>query len=253
MAEELGRINKPEAEQFKKGRRLFLVPLVFGSPVPSEELKAIVERYWQEALSQVKGLEARIGHVKRIYHEMVALEGETGLTTLRAMNTDSHGLVNSVVERGASLMSIEDHDLLNEFMDWGRCLSTGLYSQKVLNTVLQSYQEALDSRNKGMAERLDKSLGEDEIGLLIVTENHRIQFPSDIEVFYITPPALDEYKRWLRQQEELSRKEHVESQEQTPEEEPIKAEESPKAKPATEKKKPASSGTARKPRKKKSS
>ena len=38
MAEELGRINKPEAEQFKKGRRLFLVPLVFGSPVPSEEL-----------------------------------------------------------------------------------------------------------------------------------------------------------------------------------------------------------------------
>ena len=25
-----------------------------------------------------------------------------------------------------------------------------------------------------------------------------MQFPSDIEVFYVSPPALDEYRRWFQ-------------------------------------------------------
>ena len=241
MAEELGRITKPDAEQFKDGRRLFLVPLVFTPPSPPAELGATVERYWREALAQIKGLEARIGHVKRIYHEMVALEGENGLETLKSLNTGSYELVKSMIERSAVLTSIEDSDLLNEFMDWGRCLSTGLYSHKVLTSVLQSYQEALDSRNKEMSSRLDKTLGVDEIGLLIVTENHRVQFPSDVEVFYVAPPALDEYKRWLRQQEEAFRKEQPKTDEAVAEKEPAKTEKSTEAgaQPKARKTKPA--------------
>ena len=237
MAEELGRITKPEAEQFKDGRRLFLVPLIFTPPAPPRELQEIVERYWHEALSQINGLEARIGSVKRIYHEMVALDGEGGLSTLGSMNTGSHNLAKILVERGGCFTSVEDIDLLNEFMDWGRCLSTGLYSHKVLNTVLQSYQETQNRRNQEMASRLDKSLGSDEIGLLIVTENHRIQFPSDIEVFYVAPPALDEYKRWLRHQEESYTRAKPQSQDEPEKKAPAKAEK--EVKPEAEAGKPA--------------
>jgi hypothetical protein len=32
-------------------------------------------------------------------------------------------------------------------------------------------------------------------------ENHEVQFPPDIQVFYIAPPALDEMKRWLRERQ----------------------------------------------------
>jgi hypothetical protein len=32
-------------------------------------------------------------------------------------------------------------------------------------------------------------------------EGHQVQFPEDIQVFYIAPPALDEIRRWLRDQE----------------------------------------------------
>ncbi|MBN1368895.1 MAG: hypothetical protein JW954_01500 [Dehalococcoidaceae bacterium] len=201
MAEELGRITKPEAEQFKAGRRLFLVPLLFEPPSPPEELKGIIQRYWEEARRQINGLEARIGSVNCVYHEMIASADESGLKNLQPLNTHSYHLARSMVERGARFMAIEDGELLSEYMDWGRCLSAGLFSHKVLTSVLNSYQEAQNRRNQSMAARLEESLASDEIGLLIISENHHIQFPADIEVFYVAPPALDEFKRWLRRQE----------------------------------------------------
>ena len=33
---------------------------------------------------------------------------------------------------------------------------------------------------------------------MFIREGHQVQFPSDIQVFYVAPPALDEIKRWLR-------------------------------------------------------
>jgi hypothetical protein len=39
---------------------------------------------------------------------------------------------------------------------------------------------------------------------LVMREGLQIQFPSDIQVFYIAPPALDEIKRWLREKESRS-------------------------------------------------
>ncbi|MFA5451739.1 MAG: hypothetical protein WC231_07095, partial [Dehalococcoidales bacterium] len=98
-----------------------------------------------------------------------------------------------------------------------------------------------------------KSLGVDEIGLLIVTENHRIQFPPDIEVFYVAPPALDEYKRWLRRQEESPKKEKPASQEKPEKGESAKAEKSPEAGPKTGENKSETSKPAKRTRKKKSS
>ena len=32
-------------------------------------------------------------------------------------------------------------------------------------------------------------------------EGHQVQFPVDIQVFYVAPPGLDEIKRWVRERE----------------------------------------------------
>lgn len=201
MAEELGRITRPEAEQFKQGRRLFLVPLVFTPPSPPEELKNITDRYWAEARKQVAGLEGRIGRVKKVYVEMVNTAGEEGIKSADSLNLETGSLARYEVDRGAEFMALEDGETLAEFMDWSRCLSVGLYSNKVLETVLKAYHETQAKRNQAMVKTIVDSLGEDEIGLLIISENHALQFPADIEVFYVAPPALDEFKRWLRQQQ----------------------------------------------------
>ena len=54
----------------------------------------------------------------------------------------------------------------------------------------------LDSYLAGTLEK--QLLGEGESALLIVEEQHELQFPPEVEVFYVAPPALDELHRWLR-------------------------------------------------------
>ena len=46
--------------------------------------------------------------------------------------------------------------------------------------------------------QIGSTLGENEGGLLLISERHQVQFPEDIEVFYVSPPALDEFRRWLQ-------------------------------------------------------
>ena len=70
-------------------------------------------------------------------------------------------------------------------------------SQKVAAQLQQWLGEATRRRNEHFIQRIDETLGEDEVGLLLVNERHQLQFPQDIEVFYVAPPALDEYRRWV--------------------------------------------------------
>ena len=86
-------------------------------------------------------------------------------------------------------------------MDWNRCLAIGLQNPKVLEKVYQSYTEAGKNREEFILNHIDETLKEDEIGILFMGENYRIKFPAGVEVFYVAPPALDEIKRWLRDQE----------------------------------------------------
>jgi hypothetical protein len=43
-------------------------------------------------------------------------------------------------------------------------------------------------------------LNEGEAGILFIQENHQVQFPSDLQVFYVSPPGLDAIKRWIDDQ-----------------------------------------------------
>ena len=36
--------------------------------------------------------------------------------------------------------------------------------------------------------------------MLFISEGHGVQFPSDIQVFFVAPPALDAVKRWINDQ-----------------------------------------------------
>ena len=48
-----------------------------------------------------------------------------------------------------------------------------------------------------MRQRIDTTLAEGETGVLFISEDHGVQFPTDVQVFYVAPPALDALKRWL--------------------------------------------------------
>lgn len=206
MSEELGKIERLPVEEFGKGRKLLFVPLVFGPPGTEEDLAEKVRAYWEQAGSNVANLESKLGKVQKVFHELVPFEGEQGVKALKDLNGESHALVQDKVAGGAEFEALEDREVLAEFMDWSRCVSVGLQSQTALTKVYDFYTEAYKKRNEQMGKRLDETLKDGEIGLLIMREGHHVQFAQDIQVFYVSPPGLDDIKRWLRDQEAQIRK-----------------------------------------------
>ncbi len=198
MAEELGRIERPEAKRFLGKRKLYLVPLIFRGEDAPPEYSEKFELYWEQVKTHINNLEAKIGQVNRVYHESVAPAGEEGLKFMEKLSPSSYQIAKDKCQNGAVVEATEDKELADEAMDWERCLLIGLVSEKALRKVSEFYQEASKKRYEYIAKRIDETLKEGEAGLLFIREGHMVQFPNDIEVFSVAPPALDEIHRWFR-------------------------------------------------------
>lgn len=220
MSETLGKMEKPEASQFKNGRKLFFVPLVFTPLEKEAHLSEMTAKYWGEVESHLGNLESKLSDIKKIYHEL--LPGDEGLETLAHLSVGSHRIVESLLGKGAALTEVEDDDILGEYTEWGRCLSLDLRSPVVFAKVFEAYQLAQRKRNEHIAKRIDETLQADETAVLFMREGHQVQFPKDIQVFYVAPPSLDVIKRALRERqekayrEEASRAHEAEKTEVTP-------------------------------------
>jgi hypothetical protein len=215
MAEELGKIEKPAVDSFKKGRKLFFVPVLYSGEGTPEEYVKLLNKYWEQVGRQLDDLSLKLGAVNRIFHEMIDAGGEPGFSAIKELDEQSSNIIKSFMEKNASLEALEDSNLLTEYMDWSRCLMIGLQNQGVMSRVYESYIEAGKKRNEEIKKKIDATLKENEIGILMMRENHQVQFPADIQVFYVSPPALDEVKRWAREQESKPAKEETGKEETT--------------------------------------
>ena len=200
MPEQLGKIERLEAEYFRQGKKIYLVPLVYCGKDAPDEYKEKCDCYWRQVTEQLANLAAKIGKVNRVYHESVFQCGEDGVKALERLNPASYRIAKTQCDDGAVFETIEERELLEEVMDWQRCLMLGFISGKVASKVSEAYVEAARKRNESMAKKISETLKNDEAGLLFVGEEHSLQFPGDVEVFTVFPPALDEIHRWLRDQ-----------------------------------------------------
>ncbi len=223
MSSELGRLEKPEAEPFQAQRRVYLVPLVFAPRQPSPDYADLYERYWRGVREHLLRLEGSLGAIAHVYHEGIGLAGEEGIGAAEQVSPKSASVARSKVESGASFEALEDGELVAESLDWQRCLLVGLQSRKVAEYVWSSYSDAMRQRYEVMARRLDETLKPGESGLLFIAEDHRLQFPTDVRVFYVAPPALDEIHRWLRDQQSRSRPSEAQPEAQSDETPPPEA------------------------------
>ena len=200
MTTPLSQFPKPEADQYQGKRKLFLVPLfAFASGVP-EEGQSLLERFWSDVRDHINNLERSLGTVSHVYHETLFADGEDGMTLLESLNPKGCSFIQAICQSTAKLEITEDKGLVEESSDWQRCMSIGLISEKVLSAAVQGVQETTRKRFEHIGSRIDETLKEGEAGVLFVREDHRIQFPSDIQVFYVAPPALDSLKRWIDDQ-----------------------------------------------------
>jgi hypothetical protein len=202
MSEQVGKIEKPDAEPFKAKKKIYLVPLVYPGADGPDEYKEKCRLYWQQVAEQLSNLETKIGKVNRVYHEAISLSGEVGMKFLEKLNQDSYELVKSACGNGAIFEAVEDNVLFQESLDWERCFMVGFMTEIVMNKVYEFYTDAAKRRHDFMVKKISDTLKDSEAGLLLVREEHRLQFPDDIEVISVFPPALDEIHRWLRDQAE---------------------------------------------------
>jgi len=198
MTEELGKIEKPSVESFRGGRKVYVIPLVFAGAETPGEFREKCNRYWRQVAEQVAGQESRAGKIARIYHESIAISGEDGLKVMERWNQQSYLIVKEKVDKGAVLEATELADLSDECMDWERCLMLGFFSRKVADIIAEHYRVSAKERWEYISRRIGESLQTGEVALLLIREGHAVQFPADIDVFMVAPPALDEIHRWLR-------------------------------------------------------
>ena len=201
--QELGRISRPDAEQYRGRRKLILLPLLYSPATDEPEGAAALQNYWQQAQTQVAALENALGGLGHIYHESITEGDAIGLEQLKAGDLRSHSLVSlkcdpSAGSGGAVLQATEDIEILLETLDLQRCLMMPMASPTVATRLQEWHLDANRRRYEYIAERIDSTLEEDGVGLLLISERHSVQFPPDIEVFYVSPPALDDFRRWLQ-------------------------------------------------------
>ena len=79
-----------------------------------------------------------------------------------------------------------------------RCMMIPLASPTVASKLQEWHAESNRRRCDHIASVINHTLGDDVVGLLMISERHQVQFPADIEVFYVAPPGLDEFRRWLQ-------------------------------------------------------
>lgn len=198
MVGQIGKVDRPSAHKFEKRKKIYLVPLVYHSDGAPDDYKKKCNDYWQQVASQLNNLEVKIGKITHVYHESITMRGEEGLKVIKNLNSGSYHISKNKCDNGAVLEVLEQEGILAETMDWERCLFMGLMSEKVANKIYEFYTEASKKRYEMMAEKLGETLGEEESGLLFIREGHNLQFPDDVEVFSVFPPALDDIHRWLR-------------------------------------------------------
>ena len=200
MTTPLSQFPKPEAGQYEERRKLFLVPnLGLPSEAPEEGMQ-LLERYWTEVRDHIGNLERSLEKITHVYHETVFGQDEEGMKLLEVLNPRGFSFIQAMCQSSAKLEALEDRALVEESSDWQRCLSIGLVSEKVMRIAMEGFQEATRKRFEHMRSRIDETLKEGEVGVLFVREDHRIQFPTDIAVFYVAPPTLNVLKRWMDDQ-----------------------------------------------------
>lgn len=202
MSEELGRMEKPEVSSFKQTRKIVQVPLVYSSKDAPPDYVELFEKYWQQVDEMITKLEARLGRVTVILHESITDSGEEGYKVMQELNPQSHTICMARSKNGGRLVAFEDPALLADVMDWERCMMIGFLSENVARKVYDSFSESSKLRYQHISKAIADLLKDGDIALLFIREGHAVQFPPDVDVFMVAPPALDEIHRWARDRRE---------------------------------------------------
>ena len=194
----LGNTGRSSPGQFDGKKKLLLIPTIPITPDFESSNGDLCDKYWDEVVQQIGGLESALATVKFVFHEMIHVGGEEGVKLVEAVSTRASSSIKRYIGSGASMEPVEDEEVLREISDWQRCMSIGLLSKKVYELAMDSYQNLTKQRFETISQKISDTMNTDDVALLFIAEGHGVQFESDVQVFYVSPPSANELRNAIR-------------------------------------------------------
>jgi len=154
-----------------------------------EENMKKIEKFWNEVEVEIDALDLDYKKV-RIYQDGLPCGGELGLKIVdktASKGSKNYQIVKKLIEKGATIEKTESAKLLQEEYEYiGAFLEAASDNEKI--NAIQRYNEVKDElmekRDIFIAERIDETLGNEEVGLLFIGAAHKIapKLPRDIKV-----------------------------------------------------------------------
>ena len=142
----LGNTGRSNPGQFDGKKKLLLIPTIPITPDFESVKGDLCDKYCDEVMQQIGGLESALATVKFVFHEMIRVGGEEGVKLVEAVSMRASSSIKRYIGSGASMEPIEDEEVLREISDWQRCMSIGLLSKKVYELAMDSYQNLTKQR-----------------------------------------------------------------------------------------------------------
>jgi hypothetical protein len=167
-------------------RTLLVVPRMYAksefreavSNVP-DDYDARSEEFWTYVANKLKAFRGRIRWVFREF-----LSGDTEEALKEASGDEGRGLslIVGLLGEGAKLKPTEDRISVAETESWLKMIRGSSN-----DALVELYEQSLAERNHHISNLIDKSMGEGEVGLLLIDSRRQLELPKDIRIVRVLP------------------------------------------------------------------
>lgn len=187
------------------GRMLIHIPRLYSkeefiniSSMIPDDYETKSEEFWGYVEEKLRPFTKR---VKRIYVESIEEGGDKGIKMVKKnLEARIFHIVKKLVENGGKLEATEDKTLILETLSWLAMLG----DNPNLKIIIDIYQESLIERDNYIAKVINRTLKDDEIGVIIIDPTHRINLPEDVKVIKMCRFDPSDYLKIFLQEKNLT-------------------------------------------------
>lgn len=164
------------------GRMLFYVSRMYTETEFKNLATSVPNDFQQETREFWSYVNERLlklsGKINKIYRDGICKDNGEALSQLCSMDNENYLAVKGLVEKGARFVATEDPILVGESESW----ATILKNQQSNIVIRELFQENLEERIRYIANRIEQTLKDNEIGVLFLEPNLRAELSKDIKI-----------------------------------------------------------------------
>ena len=144
-----------------------------------DDYDAKSEEFWTYVTDK---LTAFRGRIRWIFRESLSEDTKEALKEVSGDEERGLSLIVGLLEEGAKLKPTEDRILVAETESWLRMIRGSPN-----DVLLELHEQSLAERNRHISNLIVQSLGEGEVGLLLIDSKRKLELPKDVRIVRVLP------------------------------------------------------------------